>query len=540
MIRLPRAAFRTMLLFAFVSLPLMAATRTWTGAASDLWSNPANWDGGVPAAGDDLIFPRLSTGQAVSTNDLTSGTMFRSITVNAAGYRIAGNGIVLGAGGLILNAPFLVSLIHGELRFSSITLAESQTWRGQGNEFTRVGPTNLNGRTLTITNAVRLEFESISGTGAIIETAPDGYFRADDSSYAGTLMVNAGTAAFAGGTAGAIQVNGSGIGGDAQVNGQNASLELSGVNIANVSVNGSGALSIHGTSATSYVSADLAFNPAIGDPAWFVIPDGVIPVAINVSGTVALGNALLVVRSNHAPFTLIHNQGVGPVAGTFLGLPEGAVFGNGEWVRISYIGGAGHDVTLMPVSTAVTGTTTTINASILPASPGQIVSFTATVTPAAPAGDVSFYDGGILLGTSALSPSGQATLTTTYEPGPHLFTAAYLGSELLATSQGSVRITACNPPVLTQQPASQSILQGQLVTLMVRASATPPLSFQWYRGVSGDVSNPIEGATAQTFTPGTLTNSASYWVRVSNSCGSAQSGTATIGVRQPRRRSAGR
>jgi hypothetical protein len=537
MIRINRTTF-AFLLVVLACSPLMAATRTWTGTVSDRWSDPANWDGGVPVAGDDLVFP--SNGRTVSTNDLASGTMFQSITVNAIGYRISGNGIGLGAGGLLLNARFLVSLIHGELTFASITLADSQTWRGQGNEFTRIGPTNINGKTLTITNGVRLELDSISGTGAIIESAPNALVRSDSSTYLGTVTLNAGPFSLSG-TAGDAQVTGSGFGGDDSANSANASLELSGATVANVTVTGSGAFSLHGNSGTSY-TGNLSFLPATGDPAWFVIADGSIPVACNVTGNVALGNALLVVRSSHnSPFTLIHNQGVDPVAGTFLGLPEGAVFGNGSWVRISYAGGSGNDVTLTPVSTPFAATATTITASILPSSPRQIVSFSAVVTSVAgtPAGSVSFYDGGVLLGSSSLDLSGHAILTTSFDPGPHLFTAAYLGSETLATSQGSVRVAACDPPILTQQPASQSILQGQTVTLAVQATATAPVSFQWYEGSSGDISKPVAGATAQTFTTAALTRNTSFWVQVSNGCGSVQSATATIAVRQPRRRSAG-
>src|SRR5947209_11092680 len=160
------------LLAVLACSPLMAATRTWTGAVSDRWSDAANWDGGVPLAGDDLVFPSLGNVVPYSTNDLAAGMLLHSITVNAPSYRIGGNAIVLGAGGLILNARFFVSIIHGELKFASITLAESQTWGGHGSEFTRLGPININGKTLTITDAVRLEFESVSGTGAIIENAP--------------------------------------------------------------------------------------------------------------------------------------------------------------------------------------------------------------------------------------------------------------------------------------------------------------------------------------------------------------------------------
>ncbi|HEV7425044.1 MAG TPA: Ig-like domain repeat protein [Thermoanaerobaculia bacterium] len=540
MTRIRRTPF-VVLLAVLVCAPLTAATRTWTGAASDRWSNPANWDGSVPVGGDDLVFPSLGNVVAVSTNDLAPGTMFHSITVNAPSYRIGGNGIVLGAGGLVLNARFIVSLIHGELKFASITLADSQTWRGQGSEFTRLGPTNINGKTLTITNAMRLEFESISGTGAIIDNTQNGFFRSDSSVYVGTLTVNASQVIIAGGTAGDVQVNGAGFGGDLPANGPTAWLELSSGNVGNITVSGSAALSIHGNSGTLYAAGGLAFLPATGDPAWFVIPDGAIPVALNVMGKVALGNALLKVFPSHnSTFVLIHNQGGDPVAGTFLGLPEGAVFGNGNWVRISYLGGSGNDVTLTPVSTAFIATSTSVTASVLPSSPGHIVSFTAAVTSAAgtPAGQVSFYDGGIFLGSSSLDQFGRAILTTSYEPSSHLFTAAFLGSETLATSQGSVRVAACVPPILTQQPSSQVILQGQIVTLAVQATGTPPLSFQWYEGSSGNLSKPVLGATSATFTPAALTSNASFWVRVSSDCGAAQSATATIAVRQPRRRSA--
>ena len=338
----------------------------------------------------------------------------------------------------------------------SITLAESQTWGGHGSEFTRLGPININGKTLTITDAVRLEFESVSGTGAIIENAPNASVGSGSSTFVGTLSVNAGPFSLAG-TAGDIQVTGRDFDGDQQVNGANASLDLSGADVTNVTVTGSGAFSLHGNSETSY-GGSLTFLPARGDPAWFVIADGSIPVAYNVTGNVALGNALLVFRSSGtSAMTLIHNQGGGRVDGRFLGLPEGAVFGNGSWFRISYAGGGGSDVTLTPVSTPIAATTTRIEASVLASSPGPIVSLTAAVTSTSgtPAGQVSFYDGGVFLGTSFLTPLGSAFLTTSFEPGPHLFTAAYLGSETMATSQGSVRAAECIPPILTQQPASQ-------------------------------------------------------------------------------------
>src|SRR5206468_2292195 len=54
--------------------------------------------------------------------------------------------------------------------------------------------------------------------------------------------------------------------------------------------------------------------------------------------------------------------------------------------------------------------------------------------------------------------------------------------------------------------------------------------YQWYQGQSGDVSNPIVGANASQFTTPNLTQTTSYWVRVTNACGSADSRTATITI----------
>ena len=57
----------------------------------------ANWDM-LPTAGSDLVFPSNAVSQ-VSTNDLTPGTIFTSLTVTSAAasgqYTIGGNAIAL-------------------------------------------------------------------------------------------------------------------------------------------------------------------------------------------------------------------------------------------------------------------------------------------------------------------------------------------------------------------------------------------------------------------------------------------------------------
>ena len=88
---------------------------------------------------------------------------------------------------------------------------------------------------------------------------------------------------------------------------------------------------------------------------------------------------------------------------------------------------------------------------------------------------------------------------------------------------------ACTEPWISTQPQSQSIQGGQSATVSVSANGTPPLTYQWYRGNSGDISNPV-GSNSPSFTTPALTTTTSYWVGVSNACGQADSARATISV----------
>lgn len=85
-------------------------------------------------------------------------------------------------------------------------------------------------------------------------------------------------------------------------------------------------------------------------------------------------------------------------------------------------------------------------------------------------------------------------------------------------------------PLIITQPKTQGVLYGQRATLSVEATGTPPLSYQWYVGFSGDTSAPLLNATNNTYTTEQLFNTYRYWVRVSNQFGSVDSGTARIDV----------
>jgi hypothetical protein len=92
--------------------------------------------------------------------------------------------------------------------------------------------------------------------------------------------------------------------------------------------------------------------------------------------------------------------------------------------------------------------------------------------------------------------------------------------------------TGCTPPSIATQPTSRTIASGATTTLSVTPGGTGPFTYQWYAGASGNTGSPVAGGTGSSLTV-TLSGTTSYWVRVSNACGSADSATATVTVTPP-------
>jgi len=89
---------------------------------------------------------------------------------------------------------------------------------------------------------------------------------------------------------------------------------------------------------------------------------------------------------------------------------------------------------------------------------------------------------------------------------------------------------ACTPPSITVQPSGASINSGNSAQLSVAATGTAPLSYQWFAGLSGDASTPVNGGTTATIVVAPATTTA-YWVRVTGACGPvANSNTAIVAV----------
>ncbi|MBI3192536.1 MAG: immunoglobulin domain-containing protein, partial [Pedosphaera parvula] len=88
--------------------------------------------------------------------------------------------------------------------------------------------------------------------------------------------------------------------------------------------------------------------------------------------------------------------------------------------------------------------------------------------------------------------------------------------------------TAFTPPEITQQPQSQTIVEGQPVTFSVSVSNLDPVNYQWQRNAAN-----ITGATLSTYTIASVAmtdNGAKFRCVLSNALGTTTSSEATLTV----------
>jgi hypothetical protein len=82
-------------------------------------------------------------------------------------------------------------------------------------------------------------------------------------------------------------------------------------------------------------------------------------------------------------------------------------------------------------------------------------------------------------------------------------------------------VTLLSPPI--------PITAGQRAQLLVSATGSKPLKFQWYEGNPGDTSKPV-GTDSPAFESEPLWASTTFWVRVSNPVGEADTGAISVTV----------
>ena len=157
-------------------------------------------------------------------------------------------------------------------------------------------------------------------------------------------------------------------------------------------------------------------------------------------------------------------------------LPAGALSLTATYAgNADYLGSTSAPVMLDMVSSTATALTAAPN----PATFGQNVTLTATITPAptgSPAGTVTFFDGGVSIGTAAPNGSGVASLSPATLPvGTLSLTASYGGNLLFAAStSGPLNLTVNPAPtaaVLTASPNPATF--GQNVALTATVTPVP-------------------------------------------------------------------
>ena len=124
---------------------------------------------------------------------------------------------------------------------------------------------------------------------------------------------------------------------------------------------------------------------------------------------------------------------------------------------------------------------------------------------------------------------GDGSRQSTFTGTQYVFT---LGNPARRPSPMTWRISqaACTAPSISTQPQNQTINSGQQANLSVVAAGTGPFTYLWYTGTppSGPVA-PGPNNTGSTYNPSPSATT-TYWVRVTNSCGTIDSAVATVTV----------
>ncbi len=99
------------------------------------------------------------------------------------------------------------------------------------------------------------------------------------------------------------------------------------------------------------------------------------------------------------------------------------------------------------------------------------------------------------------------------------------------TSQSNLMLLTVNEsPTINSQPSSATVCSGSATQLGVSATGTAPMTYQWYKGGSS-----ITGGTNSSYliSPATSADAGTYYVKATNSCGTAVSNNAIIIVNAP-------
>jgi hypothetical protein len=163
---------------------------------------------------------------------------------------------------------------------------------------------------------------------------------------------------------------------------------------------------------------------------------------------------------------------------------------------------------------------------------GATATFSVAIS-SVPAPTYQWYFNGSLAIAGATNASFSVPSAQVANQGPYNVRASTAAGEI---TSASATLTVNVPPVIATAPGNVTIPNGERTQLKVSASGANPLSYQWYQGSSGNISNPMAGATGATFTTAGLTATTSYWVRITDANGlttDSPSATVTVSASSP-------
>ncbi len=136
-----------------------------------------------------------------------------------------------------------------------------------------------------------------------------------------------------------------------------------------------------------------------------------------------------------------------------------------------------------------------------------------------------YFNGAAISGATASSLRFSSAATT--NSGSYYVVVRNSASSATSSTASLTVASATTPVSITTQPASQIVNEGSTVQMIVAATGSGTLSYQWYRNGTA-----LSGATASSLSLSNVTsnNAGSYYAVVRNASSSATSSTATLSV----------
>ena len=204
-----------------------------------------------------------------------------------------------------------------------------------------------------------------------------------------------------------------------------------------------------------------------------------------------------------------------------------------QWTIATVAGMGAYDT--VAEATQIVQLAPNLNSNTVPAANGSSLSFVFQLTnyPSTPG---SWSVSGLPTGlnhTNAKNSSTDSISGTPTQSGTFTIkVTAHANTNFTGSSYSTSFTMNVGTQIISAQPTCTLIVSGGSSTLSVAGTGSG-LSYQWYLGTSGEITNPVLAATSASFTTPGLTASSSFWVRVITVAGTADSNTAIVTVNDP-------